>query len=117
MSASAVTSETAFDAAEAFEKLCWALPTPGYEVRLRQAALEALGRDWAARYFTADDRWVIEHRGGRVRVEVFHDEIVVRECDRFDFEVADYRFGGKARAAYAPRALRFASQLAAELGR
>lgn len=115
MSASAVTPETAFDAAEAFEKLCWALTTPGFLTRLRQAALEALGRDWAARYFATDDRWVIEHRGGRVRVEVLDAEIIVHECDRFDFEVATYRFGGKSRAAYAPRALRFASQLAVEV--
>jgi len=117
MSASAVISDSAFATGIRFEELCGALESDGYVTRLRQAALDALGRDWAARYFATDDRWVIEHRGARVRVVVAADAIFVQEFDRFEFEVAETRFGGHERRVYGPRALRLAAQIASESGR
>lgn len=117
MSASAVISDSAFAAGIRFEELCRALESKGYLTRLRQAALDALGRDWAARYFATDDRWVIEHRGARVRVVVLDDALLVQEFDRYSFEVSETRFGGHERRAYGPRALRFAAELAREVTR
>lgn len=117
MSASAVISDSAFAAGIRFEELCGVLESQGYETRLRQAALDALGVDWSARYLPAADRWVIEHRSRRIRVEVLAEAIVVEESDRFTFEVSEVRFGGRDRRAYGPRALRYAAELVREVVR
>lgn len=103
-------------AAQQFEYLCGCLESKGYEDRLRDAALDALGGEWIERHFIVGDRMLLEHVGGRVRVFVTAEAVTVLELDRFGFERTETVFrGGDRLRPWGPRGLRFALALVEEL--
>lgn len=109
-------SATVTTAAEHFARITQAMEAPGFEARLRDAAVAALGRDWWARRSPVTEAWTIEHRGGRVMVRINAERVQVTELDRFGFNVAVTTFAGPdALRSWAARGIRFATELAAEV--
>lgn len=109
-------SATVTTAAEHFTRIAQAMETPGFEGRLRDAAVAALGRDWWARCSPVTESWTIEHRGGRVMVHINAERVQVTELDRYGFEVTVTTFAGPdVLRPWALRGLRFAEALAEEV--